>query len=126
MKCQFMKAEVFADTRGVIRSFYPDEALVEYNLMTIKQGSSRGFHYHPHFNEYMIVVHGKCIFTEFSNNDSWTHTLTTGDSIKIPIGVAHSFEATENMKFVSMLTKRWHDSMPPIVKVDKDGNEVTA
>tara|TARA_B100000035_G_scaffold117595_1_gene99636 strand:- start:455 stop:835 length:381 start_codon:yes stop_codon:yes gene_type:complete len=126
MKCEFLQPEEFSDHRGVIKSFYPDEAVVEYNLMTINKGSSRGFHYHPHFNEYMMVVHGECIFTEFSDGNNVSHILKTGDSIKIPIGVAHSFEATTDMKFVSMLTKRWWDSMPPIVKVDENGNEITA
>ena len=73
-----------------------------------------------------MVVHGECIFTEFSDGNNVSHILKTGDSIKIPIGVAHSFEATTDMKFVSMLTKRWWDSMPPIVKVDENGNEITA
>ena len=59
MKCKFLQPEEFSDHRGVIKSFYPDEAVVEYNLMTINKGSSRGFHYHPHFNEYMMVVHGE-------------------------------------------------------------------
>ena len=73
----------------------------------------------------MIVVHGNVFLQNSSDNNSWTHTLTTGDSIKIPNWCRHSFEATTDMKFVSMLTKRWHDSVP-IVKVDENGNEITA
>ena len=124
-KCKVLEAELFEDHRGTIRSFYPDENIVEYNLMITKQGDARGYHYHPHFTEYMVIVDGECLFKEYSDT---VHeiVLTTGDSIRIPIGTAHTFIALTDFKFVSMLTKRWHDSMPPIVKVDKDGNEITA
>ena len=122
-KVKLLEAEIFEDHRGIIRSFYPDEKLVEYNLMTIKSGDARGYHYHPHFDEYMVVAHGTCLFREFGKNETYEHTLRVGDSIKIPKNVAHTFIALEDFKFVSMLTKRWHDSKPPIVKVDHNGNE---
>jgi len=125
MNCEYLEPEVFEDHRGVIRSFYPDEAVVEYNLMTIKKGEIRGYHYHPHFHEYMLVVHGCCMFTELTDKPI-KKILYEGDSIRIPIGTAHSFEALEDMKFVSMLTRKWHSSDPPIVKVDDNGHEVTS
>ena len=42
--CKFVDPEVFEDHRGVIKSFYPDNAIVEYNLMITKQGDQRGYH----------------------------------------------------------------------------------
>jgi|TARA_B110000908_G_scaffold143856_1_gene173083 quercetin dioxygenase-like cupin family protein len=122
-KCTVLEAELFEDHRGTIRSFYPDENIVEYNLMITKQGDARGYHYHPHFTEYMVIVDGECLFKEYSDN---VHeiVLTTGDSIRIPIGTAHTFIALTDFKFVSMLTKRWHDSNPPIVKVDENGKSI--
>ena len=124
-KCKVLEAELFEDHRGTIRSFYPDDSIVEYNLMITKKGDARGYHYHPHFDEYMVIVDGECLFKEYSDTIHET-VLTTGDSIRIPIGTAHTFIALTDFKFVSMLTKRWHDSNPPIVKVDKDGNDITS
>ena len=46
-----MKPDVFTDSRGTIQSFYPDENIVEYNLMITNKGDERGYHYHPHFIE---------------------------------------------------------------------------
>ena len=30
MKCEFLQPEIFEDHRGVIKSFYPDENIVEW------------------------------------------------------------------------------------------------
>ena len=114
-KCKILTAELFEDRRGTIRSFYPDDNIVEYNFLITKQGGARGYHYHPHFDEYMIIVDGKCLFREYSDTIHEIE-LTTGDSIRIPKGTRHTFIALTDFKFVSMLTKRWHDSNPPIVK----------
>ena len=122
--CKFVNPEVFEDHRGVIKSFYPDDAIVEYNLMITKQGDQRGYHFHPHFDEYMLVVDGICEFTEYNKKGNNTVTLNVGDSIHIPTGTAHTFTALTDFKFVSMLTKRWHDSDPPIIKVDEHGNTI--
>ena len=122
-KVKVLEAELFEDHRGTIRSFYPDENIVEYNLMITKKGDARGYHYHPHFVEYMIVVEGMCLFKEYSD-EIHEIELGVGDSIRIPKLVPHTFIALTDFKFVSMLTNRWHDSKPPIVKIDKHGNEL--
>ena len=101
-----------------------EDAIVEYNLMITKQGDQRGYHFHPHFDEYMLVVDGICEFTEYNKKGNNTVTLNVGDSIHIPTGTAHTFTALTDFKFVSMLTKRWHDSDPPIIKVDENGNTI--
>lgn len=121
--CTLLTAELFEDHRGTIRSFYPDDNIVEYNLMITSKGDARGYHYHPHFDEYMIIVDGECLFKEYSDSIYET-VLTTGDSIHIPKYTAHTFIALTDFKFVSMLTKRWHDSNPPIVKVDENGKPI--
>ena len=122
-KVKILEAELFEDNRGTIRSFYPDENIVEYNLMITKKGDARGYHYHPHFVEYMIVVEGTCLFKEYSDEIHEVE-LSTGDSIRIPKNVPHTFLAITDFKFVSMLTHRWHDSNPPIVKIDEHGKEL--
>lgn len=124
IKCSFMNPDIFSDSRGTIRSFFPEENLVEYNLMITKKGDARGYHYHPHFIEYMLIVEGECLFKEYDNGNVSEIILKVGDSIKIPIGTAHTFIALTDFKFVSMLTKRWNDSNPPIIKVDKNGKSI--
>jgi dTDP-4-dehydrorhamnose 3,5-epimerase-like enzyme len=122
-KCTLLTPEIYEDSRGIIRSFYPDENIVEYNLMITKKGDARGYHYHPHFNEYMIIVEGECLFKEY-DAEIHEHILIVGDSIRIPVDTAHTFIALTDFKFVSLLTRRWHDSNPPIVKVDEYGKPI--
>lgn len=121
--CTLLESDVFEDCRGTIRSFYPDENIVEWNLMITKKGNSRGYHYHPHFTEYMTVVDGECLFKEYTD-EIREHILNIGDSIRIPIGTPHAFVALTDFKFVSLLTKRWNNSNPPIIKVDKHGKSI--
>jgi len=123
-KCTQLVPEIFEDHRGTIRSFYPDENVVEWNLMITKKDDVRGYHYHPEFVEYMTVVEGSCMFYEFSNGKKYVCELETGDSIRIPIGTPHAFTALQDFKFVSLLTKKWNDSNPPIIKVDADGKPI--
>lgn len=121
---KLLEPELFEDHRGTIRSFYPDEHIVEWNLMITKEGDARGYHYHPHFTEYMTVVDGVCLFKEYDGDEVNEQVLQTGDSICIPKFTPHTFIALTDFKFVSLLTKRWHDSNPPIVKIDEAGNEI--
>ena len=123
-KTEMVSADIFEDDRGTIFSFPIDDNLTEYNLMVTKKGDERGYHYHPEFNEYMMVVSGSCEYTEFSSGEDITVRLDVGDSIRIPINTAHTFIALTDFKFVSLLTKRWNDSNPPIVKVDEHGQPV--
>jgi mannose-6-phosphate isomerase-like protein (cupin superfamily) len=125
MKSSILSPQAYTDHRGVIRSWPIDQPILEYNLMETRDGTFRGFHYHPHFDEYMLVVHGTCEFTEFSDDgDHHRVRLGVGDSIRIPANTSHAFRAIGDFRFVSMLTRRWDDSDPPIVKVDDDGKPV--
>ena len=123
-RTEMVSADIFEDDRGTIFSFPIDDNLTEYNLMVTKKGDERGYHYHPEFNEYMVVVSGSCEYTEFSSGEDITVRLDVGDSIRIPIGTSHKFKALEDYSFVSMLTKHWDKCNDPIVKVNKNGNKV--
>jgi len=116
--CQIMNPDTFTDHRGSIFSFFPDVDIKEYNLMVTFKGDERGYHYHPHFYEYIMIVDGECLFKEHHNGETNEILLKTGSSVRIPAGIAHAFVAITDLKFVSMLTQGWNDSNPPIVKVD--------
>ena len=125
-KCTILNSDTFEDHRGTVFSYYDfDEKFVEYNLMITKKGDKRGFHYHPEFTEYMMVVEGTCLFREYADEITEI-TLNVGDSIRIPQGTPHTFIALTDYKFVSMLTKKWIDCNPPIIKVDDSGNKITS
>ena len=121
-KTEIVNPDIFKDKRGTIFSFPVNDSLTEYNLMVTKKDDERGYHYHPEFNEYMMVVAGRCEYTEFvSNGEDITIVLEVGDSIRIPTGTSHKFKALEDYSFVSMLTKHWDKCNNPIIKVT--GNE---
>lgn len=120
INCTKLDPVVFKDSRGSILSFNPPDPIVEYNLMITNKGESRGYHYHPHFNEYFIIVSGECEFLEFDSHGNHTsYTLTQGDSVLIPKDIPHAFTAITELVFVSMLTRKWTDSTPPIVTISQ-------
>ncbi len=41
------------DGRGGIFTYYPQDPIVEWNLLFTHQGESRGFHFHKEFDEYV-------------------------------------------------------------------------
>ena len=51
--------ETILDGRGGIFTWFPKEPILEYNLLYFKPGKSRGFHYHPEFVEYILLLMGK-------------------------------------------------------------------
>jgi quercetin dioxygenase-like cupin family protein len=115
--CTIMAPTVFGDPRGTIQSFFPDDHIVEYNLLTTLQGNERGYHYHPEFVEYIMVVAGVCNFTEYEVDCENTTVLNVGDSVRIPAYLPHSFKAVTDLRFVSMLTKRWDDCDVSLVTI---------
>ena len=44
--------------RGGIFTYYPDDPIVEWNLLFTKAGEARGFHFHKEFDEYVLVTSG--------------------------------------------------------------------
>jgi quercetin dioxygenase-like cupin family protein len=115
--CTIMPPTVFGDPRGTIQSFFPDDHIVEYNLLTTLQDNERGYHYHPEFVEYIMVVGGICNFTEYDDDCEYMTVLNVGDSVRIPAYLPHSFKAVTDLRFVSMLTKRWDDCEVPLVTI---------
>ena len=50
--------ETIRDGRGGIFTWIPKEPIVEFNMLYFNPGKVRGFHFHPHFIEYLLVVDG--------------------------------------------------------------------
>ncbi len=114
--------ETVRDGRGGIFTWIPEEPLVEFNMLYFQPGKTRGFHYHPHFVEYSLVTEGSGVLVtrdEPHNKDteSLIH-LSKGVCIRTETNVFHTIYAITEMTIIAMLTKRWDESDPPIVKVE--------
>ena len=114
--------ETVKDGRGGIFTWIPKEPIVEYNLLFFKPGKTRGFHYHPHFIEYLLCVDGNGILvTRKDKNDAKTETiinLSKGVCTRAEKNAYHTVYSITEMTLVAMLTKRWDHSKPPIIKVE--------
>mgnify|MGYP003632056069 FL=1 len=106
----------FTDDRGHVTTYLPKDPLVEINVIFSKKGVIRGFHYHPEYEEYMIITKGQGSITEYYEDGS-SETLYTpeGSIVRIPTNINHSSEALTDYTFVNLLTKKWSDCDTPIV-----------
>ena len=114
--------ETVKDGRGGIFTWLPKEPIVEFNLLFFTPGTTRGFHYHPHFIEYLLCVDGNgLLIKRDDNNDPKTEAvinLSKGVCTRAEKNSYHTVYSVTEMTLVAMLTKRWNDSEPPIVRVD--------
>lgn len=110
------------DGRGGIFTWLPDKPIVEFNMLYFRPGKVRGFHFHPHFEEYLLVVEGNGTLVtrddpEDKKTESFIH-LSKGTCTRTTTNTYHTIYAITEMTIVAMLTKRWDHSEPPIIKVD--------
>jgi quercetin dioxygenase-like cupin family protein len=107
-----------ADERGRITTFLPHEAIIEYNLVTLGAGQARGYHWHPHFIEYLLFTagHGHIRWRDKDGGQVHDLAIYPGLSTRAVPGIVHAVEADTDLTFVAMLTRRWDDCHPPIVR----------
>ena len=106
------------DGRGGIFTYIPQEPLVEFSMLYFQPGASRGHHFHPEFTEYFLVVEGQGVMVSCGAPDEPEQVLhmSKGMCSRSPAGVAHTFHAITPVTAIALLTKRWDDSNPPIVR----------
>jgi len=110
-----------SDGRGGIFTWIPQDSIVEFNLLYFQPGKTRGVHYHPEFNEYFLVVDGSGVMISKDSEDTSERQIipmSKGMCIRTPMGVAHTFYAITSVTAVAMLSKKWDDCNPPIVKME--------
>ena len=112
--------KTISDGRGGIFTWIPEDALVEFNLLYFQPGKTRGNHYHPHFNEYFLVVEGTGTMVSRDPDTGKENIIqmSRGTCVRNPIGLVHTFYAITAVTAVAMLSKKWDDCNPPIVQVD--------
>ncbi|MBU2576888.1 MAG: cupin domain-containing protein [Nanoarchaeota archaeon] len=105
------------DGRGGIFTFIPKDPIVEFNHLYIKAAKIRGNHFHPEFDEYLLIVSGSGVIVTKDSPDSKEEFiyLSRGDCVYTPKNTPHVFYAITDCEAVAMLTKKWDDCNPPIV-----------
>lgn len=108
------------DGRGGIFTFIPKDPIVEFNHLFIKSGKVRGHHYHPEFDEYFLLVSGEAVVVTKDSSSSKEEFifLSKGQGICTPKGTPHAVYAISDCEAVAMLTKKWDESIPPIIHED--------
>ena len=114
--------ETVKDGRGGIFTWLPKEPLVEFNMLYFNPGKVRGFHFHPEFIEYLLVVNGNgtLVYRDDANDkktEKFIH-LSKGICTRTDKNTYHTVYAITEMTIVAMLTKRWDHSNPPIVRME--------
>ena len=104
------------DERGKILSFLPQENIKEFVYIETIAGHDRGPHYHPEFDEYVVLTKGKGKYVEKTNGGTRDIFVEAGECVRIPKGVYHTFVPTTNCSSVSCLTKAWDDCKNPILR----------
>ena len=111
------------DGRGGIFTWLPEEPIVEFNMLYFRPGKVRGYHFHPHFKEYILVAEGTGVLvTREDPNDKKTEkfiNLSKGTCTKTDKNTYHTIYALTEMTVIALLTKKWDQSDPPIIKVDE-------
>ena len=114
--------ETVKDGRGGIFTWLPKEPLVEFNMLYFNPVKVRGFHFHPEFIEYLLVVNGNgtLVYRDDANDkktEKFIH-LSKGICTRTDKNTYHTVYAITEMTIVAMLTKRWDHSNPPIIKIE--------
>lgn len=112
--------ETVRDGRGGIFTWLPKDPLVEFNMLYFQPGKTRGHHFHPEFNEYFLVVDGSGVMVTKDSPDSPEEQIhmSRGSCVRTPMGTSHAFFAITAVTAIAMLSKRWDDCKPPIVRVE--------
>ena len=101
--------ETVKDGRGGIFTWLPKEPLVEFNMLYFNPGKVRGFHFHPEFIEYLLVVNGNgtLVYRDDVNDkktEKFIH-LSKGICTRTDKNTYHTVYAITEMTIVAMLTK---------------------
>jgi quercetin dioxygenase-like cupin family protein len=111
--------ETVRDGRGGIFTYYPEQPIVEWNLLFTRTGHARGFHYHKEFDEYVLITSGHGTYVELCEDKTErVHKVAAGDCLHFPAGTAHTVYAISDMRMVALLTKKWNDCDEPITRIE--------
>lgn len=112
--------ETVQDGRGAIFTWLPNQPIVEFNLIYFQPNKVRGNHYHPEFEEYFLVVDGAVLLATIDSKTGKEINMHAGRGtcLRIPPNTPHAVLAIVQSTCVAMLTKKWDDCGPPIIRED--------
>lgn len=106
-----------SDNRGGIFTYFPHDAEIkEWSYIVTQKGVDRGHHYHPEFDEYVLMVYGHGCYVENMDGHEFVHLVGPGDCIYIPMGISHTFKPMEDCRMVALLTKKWDSCEQALVR----------
>lgn len=108
------------DGRGAIFTWLPDLPIVEFNMLYFSPNKIRGNHYHPNFTEYFLIVQGAVVMVTKDIETGMEINMHAGPGIcfRTPPHTPHAVHALTESICISMLTKQWDKSNPPIIHED--------
>ena len=108
------------DGRGAIFTWIPSLPIVEFNMLYFLPNKIRGNHYHPEFTEYFLIVEGTVVMVTVDPETGKEINMhaSKGTCFKTPPDTAHAVHAITEATCISMLTKEWEKSNPPIIHED--------
>lgn len=108
------------DGRGAIFTWIPDQPIVEFNMLYFLPNKIRGNHYHPEFTEYFLVVDGTVVMVtkDIETGKEINMHASRGTCFRTPPHTPHAVHAITESICISMLTKQWDKSSPPIIHED--------
>jgi dTDP-4-dehydrorhamnose 3,5-epimerase len=128
------RRQVFGDARGSFSEIWrasefdldtaatglPDSRFVQANLSRSAVGVLRGLHYHRRQLDYWVVAEGRAfvalvdvrpVIADLSARAVVeTRVLETGETVTIPMGVAHGFLALEPLALIYLVTNQYDGS----------------
>ena len=106
------------DGRGGIFTWVPEKPIKEFNLVQFSKGKIRGNHYHPDFDEYILIVAGafSVVTIDPISKEEIAMIASKGVCLFIPKNTPHALVASSDATCVSFLTKCWDDCENPILR----------
>jgi dTDP-4-dehydrorhamnose 3,5-epimerase-like enzyme len=106
------------DGRGGIFTWIPKEPIQEFNLVQFSKGKIRGNHFHPEFNEYILIVNGtfSIVTRDLETQEEIAMIASKGTCLYVPKNTPHALVASEDATCVSFLTKPWNKCENPIIR----------
>ena len=105
---------VHEDERGLITGLAQEGNWKEVNIITSKNGSRRGGHYHKQCVEMFIILSGMVKLHLQSEKDKdrvMTLVVKKGDVFIVPPMIWHTFEILEDSSWINMLSEIVKDDM---------------
>jgi dTDP-4-dehydrorhamnose 3,5-epimerase-like enzyme len=108
------------DGRGAIFTWVPDQPILEFNMLYFLPNKIRGNHFHPEFTEYFLVVEGTVVIVtrDPKTGEEINMHASRGTCFRTPPNTPHAVHAITQSICISMLTKEWDKSTPPIIHED--------